>query len=365
MKIRDKVIKVLGPQGTEEDVNAVAEVIRSGWWGNGPKVAEFEEKFATMVGHKYALGVTSNTHGQDLIMKAMGFKGIDVINPTMSFITTAVVPLWNNCTTNIVDVGRRALCITPEEVDQWKKPNSEVCVAVNMAGLLAPIEDIRKVFGGFIIEDCAHSCFTPGAGLGGDVAVWSFQSVKTMPMGDGGMVTTNDKQLYDKMKEMIWLGVSSTWSRVGEKKKGYSWEYDVKVLGYKYYMIDILAALGLSQMNRLQETMKLRRNIQARYNEEINSLLEKPLYSDTVQYYIARIPKKRNELVEYLKNKNIHTSVHFQPLHKYTLLQNDREYPVADTEWLKLITLPCGNTMTEDDISYVIYWVNEFFEEVY
>ena len=86
MKIRDITLPVLGPKGGEEEVEAIRGVIESGWWGKGPKVSELEEKFAEMVGHKYAVAVTSNSHGQDLIMKAMGFRGIDVINPAISFI---------------------------------------------------------------------------------------------------------------------------------------------------------------------------------------------------------------------------------------------------------------------------------------
>ena len=117
-----------------------------------------------MVGHKYAIAVTSASHGQDLIMKAMGWKNIDVINPTISFIATAMIPLWNGFTSNIVDVKRNTLCINPEDVYRYKKPNSELLIAVNEAGVPADYERLREVFGGFILEDCAHSCWTPGAG---------------------------------------------------------------------------------------------------------------------------------------------------------------------------------------------------------
>ena len=105
IKVRPNMLPVLAPKGGEEELNAL-EVIESGWWGKGPKVEEFEEKFAHMVGHKYAVAVTSNSHGQDLVIKAMGFKDIDVINPAISFIATAMIPLWNNCTSNIVDVKK-------------------------------------------------------------------------------------------------------------------------------------------------------------------------------------------------------------------------------------------------------------------
>ena len=364
MKIRKKMLPVLRPYGGEEEVNALREVIESGWWGKGPKVAEFEEKFAKMVGHKYAIAVTSASHGQDLVMKAMGWKGIDVINPAISFIATAMIPLWNNFTSNIVDVKRDTLCIDPEDVERHKKPNSELLISVDEAGVLADYEGLRKVFGGFILQDTAHSCWTPGAGLGGDCAVWSFQAVKTMPMGDGGMITTDDKQLADKCREMTWFGVSSTWSRASGQTPGYAWDYQVNLVGYKYYMIDIMAAIGLEQMKKLPKHLEFRRHIQSRYNKELNPLIERPPHSETVQYYVSRVPAEhRDNMGDYLADKKIHTSVHFKPLYKYGPLQQNRNYPVCDVEWLKLLTLPCHNRMKDEDIDYVIYWVNKYVEE--
>ena len=381
MKIRETMLPVLKPLGGEEEVQELREVIESGWWGKGPKVAEFEEKFAKMVGHKYAVAVTSASHGQDLVMKAKGFKGIDVVNPTMSFIATAVIPLWNDCSSNIVDVREEDLNIDPDDVKKRLKRNSDCLIAVNMAGVPAPIDEIREFYDGYIIEDTAHSCYTEGAGLKGDVAVWSFQAVKTMPCGDGGMITTDDYDLYCKVKDMTWFGVSSTWSRSqGESgKPGYAWDYQVDILGYKCYMIDIMAAICLVQMKKLPYHLGRRRYIQSQYNERLNERLKRPPHSDTVQYYIARVPEyrsyapdksggisaSRDGLIDYLGSKNIHTSVHFKPLHKYGILRqtNYREYPVADNIWESLISLPCHPAMTDEDIDYVIYWVNQYFEE--
>ncbi len=381
MKIRETMLPVLKPLGGEEEVSALREVIESGWWGKGPKVAEFEEKFAKMVGHKYAVAVTSASHGQDLVMKAKGFKGIDVVNPTMSFIATAIIPLWNDCSSNIVDVREEDLNIDPDDVKKRLKRNSDCLIAVNMAGVPAPIDEIREFYDGYIIEDTAHSCYTEGAGLKGDVAVWSFQAVKTMPCGDGGMITTDDYDLYCKVKDMTWFGVSSTWSRAqGQSgKPGYSWDYQVDILGYKCYMIDIMAAICLEQMKKLPAHLERRRLIQSRYNVRLNERIKRPPYSDTVQYYIARIPEhrsfapdmsgsviaSRDGLIDYLADKKIHTSVHFKPLHKYGILRqtNYRDYPVADNIWESLISLPCHPAMTDEDIDYVIYWVNQYFED--
>jgi len=149
-------------------------------------------------------------------------------------------------------------------------------------------------------------------------------------------------------------------------------------------MIDIIAALGLSQMKKLPQFLKTRRHIQARYNKELSPIIERPAYSDTVQYYCARLKEKRynwapdgsgfssigrDDLIDYLADKKIHTSVHFKPLHMYKIFLNENNggltYPVASSEWRKLISLPCHNGMTDDDIDYVVYWVNKFIEEEY
>ena len=371
MKIRDTMLPVLRPVGGDEEVNAIRESIESGWWGKGPKVAQFEKEFAELVGAKYAVAVNSATSGQDLVFKALGIKDCDIMNPTISFMTTAVVPLWNNCTSNIVDVDPVTMCLDPEDVRKHLKPNTKAIIAVNQAGVPAPIDEIRKFYDGFIMEDCAHSCYTPGAGTKGDVAVWSFQAVKTMPCGDGGMITTNDKDLYDKLVPMTWLGISSTFSRVKKDdgltgKPGYSWDYEVDMLGYKCYMIDLQAAICLEQMKKLPKNLELRRHIQKRYNEELRGLIQPPPHSETVQYYCAKVdPEHRDSLIDYLATKKIHTSVHFKPLHLYNVVKdmNQRDYPVANVEWKKLISLPCHPAMNDEDIDYVIYWVKEYFAE--
>lgn len=374
MKIREKMLPVLAPKGGQEELDALKEVIESGWWGKGPKVEQFEREFAELVGAKYAIAVTSNSHGQDLIMKALDIKDGDVINPTISFMATAMIPIWNNCTTNVVDVDPITMCIDPEDVRKHITPNTKAIIAVNQAGVPAPIKEIRKFFDGLIIEDCAHSCYTPGAGQQGDIAVWSFQAVKTMPSGDGGMITLNDEKLYHKLKEMTWFGVTSTYSRVNKEdnvtgRPGYTWDYEVDKVGYKCYMIDLTAALCLTQLKKLPEHLAFRRHVQSRYNNELHASIERPPFSDTVQYYCAKVPADhRAELIDYLADKKIHTSVHFKPLHKYEIIQKhltfpDRTFPVADQEWLRLISLPVHPMMTDEDIDYVIYWVNKYFTD--
>ena len=188
-----------------------------------------------------------------------------------------------------------------------------------------------------------------------------------MPCGDGGMITTNNKELYDKIAPLTWLGITSTYSRVNNAmngKPGYSWDYEVEKLGTKCYMIDIQAAICLEQMKKLPKNLEWRRHIQKRYNDALGHLIQIPPHSETVQYYCAKVDvSDRDNIINYLADKKIHTSVHFKPLHKFKVLKQDREYPVADKEWLRLVSFPCHNNMTEKDIEYVIYWVKRYYEE--
>jgi len=357
------VITVLRPCSDDNEIRALKEVMDSGWWGKGPKVAEFETKFAQLVGAKHALAITSNTHGLDLVLKAWRIKNADIISPTLSFMSTGIVALWNDCTSTLCDVERRSLCADPEDIRKILKRNTRAMIIVNMAGIPANIDAIREFFDGPIIEDCAHSCYTPGAGTKGDVAVWSFQAVKTMPCGDGGMITTNDTALYKRMKPMTWVGINeSTWDRT-QGGSGYSWDYVVTEVGYKCYMIDIQAAIALEQMKKLERHLAWRRHIQHRYNTELSGYVEAPEYSETVQYYCSRVPAgHRGGIINFLNQHGIHSSVHFKPLHKHPVLRQNREFPVADTEWLKLLSLPCHPGVSEDDITYIVNKVKEYFD---
>ena len=129
-------------------------------------------------------------------------------------------------------------------------------------------------------------------------------------------------------------------------------------------MIDIMAAIGLEQMKKLPEHLKFRRHIPSRYNKELNPMIERPPHSETVQYYCPRVPAEhRDKMIDYLADKKVHTSVHFKPLYKYTPLLQNRDYPVCESEWVKLVSLPCHNRMKEEDIDYVVHWVNKYFED--
>ena len=151
-------------------------------------------------------------------------------------------------------------------------------------------------------------------------------------------------------------------SKIREFIKFYNEEHNATFLLTSHYMNDIQASICLEQLKKLPEYLQKRRKIQRRYNNELSEYIMIPEWSETVQFYSARVNKKcRDSLISYLASKKIHSTVHFKPLHLHPILSQNRNFPVADSEWKKLVSFPCHPGMNDDDIDYVIYWIKEYF----
>src|SRR3989344_2688968 len=321
------MIPVLKPTIDKQTKKELLKVLDSGWWGFGPKTQEFERKFAKYVGAKYCVATNSGTSALDLCLKVYNIKGGELITTPMTFVSDAIVGEWNNMDVTFADIDPDTLCLDPKSLVITKK--TKAVITVDSHGRLANIKGIRKKFKGLIIEDAAHAMYTPGAGKDADITIWSFQAVKSLPMWDGGAITTNDEKIYKKLRTLTWLGVEkSTYDRAVGKK--YTWDYDItQSQGIKAYMPEI----------------------------------EIPKYSHTVQYYTMKC-ENRNELSEYLADNGIVTSVHFKPLSKMTYWKKavKRPLPVNDEVWLKLLTLPVHNALTNKEVKFIIKKVKEFYE---
>src|SRR3990167_10775470 len=191
------MIPVLQPSSYPKLEDEMIKVLRSGWWGYGPKTVELEKKFAEYVGSKYAVATNSGTAALDLCLKAYGIKGGELITTAMTFVADAIVGEWNDMDVTFGDIDESTLCLDPKSLVITDK--TKAIITVDSHGRLADIDGLREMCGNnevLIIEDCAHAMLTPGAGKKGDIAIWSFQAVKSMPIFDGGMVTTNDEKIY-------------------------------------------------------------------------------------------------------------------------------------------------------------------------
>jgi len=368
------MIPVSKPDFDEQTKQELLAVLDSGWVGNGPKVLEFEKMFAEYVGAKYAVATNSATSALDLCLKVYGIKGGELITTPMTFVSDAIVGEWNGMDVTFADIDPESLCIDPCSIQFTE--STKAIIAVDSHGRLADIKGIRdrinllypalEVPKPLIIEDAAHAMYTPGVGQG-DITVYSFQAVKTMPIFDGGMITTNDEEIAKKLKKLYWLGVEkSTFDRVGVK--GYSWQYDItQADGIKGYMTDVQAVIGIGQLRRLEVTNMKRRTIQARYNDAFkgNPWFKEPKYSETVQYYTPEF-KDRDGLCQFLAENGISTSVHFQPLSETTYWKKSvkRPLPVTNRVWKNLLSLPVYNTLSEADQRFIISKVLEYYENL-
>lgn len=356
------MIPVLRPTIDEQTKKELLEVLDSGWWGFGPKTQEFEKKFAEYVGAKYCIGCNSGTSALDLCLKVYGIKGGELITTPMTFVSDAIVGEWNNMDVTFADIDPESLCLDPKSL--VINEDTKAIITVDSHGRLADVAGIREKFKGLIIEDAAHAMYTPGAGKDADITIWSFQAVKSMPMWDGGAITTNDEAIYKKLRTLTWLGVEkSTYDRVDQKK--YTWDYDItQSQGIKAYMTDIQAIVGLGQLRRLEETNARRREIERRYNEAFKDIKEikLPMHSHTVQYYTMKC-ERRDDLSEFLAENGIATSVHFKPLSEMTYWKKavKRPLPVTSEVWTKLLSLPVHNALTDEQINFIISKVKEFY----
>ena len=369
---KNEPIPVLKPDIDEQTIQELIGVLKTGWWGFGGKTFEFEKAFADKVGAKYAIGCNSGTTALDLCLKAYNVRGGELITTPFTFVSDAIVGLWNDMDVTFADIDEDTFCLDPEKLMVTDK--TKAIIAVDSHGRLADIQKIREkattdVAGmgstcPLIIEDCAHAMYTPGAGKHADISIWSFQAVKSMPLWDGGMVTTNDDKIYERLRGLTWLGIpKSTYER--SEGKRYSWDYDLPSTdGIKAYMTDVQSVVALGQLRRIDELCAKRRAIQARYNEAFKSVgaIKSPLYSHTVQYYTMKC-ERRDELSNYLAEKGIATSVHFKPLHVMTAYKKyaKNPLPVTDRVWTQLLSLPVFYTLKWSEVEYIIQCVKDFY----
>lgn len=345
------------------------KTLDTGWFGNGPKTAEFEKLLAERLGYKYAVATNSGTTALDLALKvyASEFKldGGELITTPMTFVADAIVGEWNGMDVTFGDIDEDTLCLDPKSLVITDKTKCIMSVASH--GRLSNIKGIREAIGDrkiLVIEDGAHAMHTPGLGEGADILMLSFQAVKTMPAGDGGALLTNDEAIYTELNKLKWLNVEkTTWQRFKGNK--YTWNYDItRGDGVKGYMNDINATIAIGQLRRLDEMMAKRRAIQSKYNEAFAGMpqIKTPAFSYTVQYYTMQCDD-RDRLSEDLAEKGINTSVHFKPLSEMTYWRKGvkRELPVTDRVWKRLLSIPVHDALTWSEVEYIIKCVKQFY----
>lgn len=358
----------------EDDIQAVVDVLRSDFLTTGPQVETFEKMVAEYVGVKYAIAVTNGTAALHAACFAAGIKpGDEVITSPITFAASANCILYCGGTPVFADIDPNTYNINPESVREKITSRTKAIIPVHLAGQPCDMDEIHKIAREsnlIVIEDGAHALGSEykGKKVGGlsDMTTFSFHPVKPITTGEGGMITTNDKELYHKLLMFRSHGITREPSFL--KKNEGSWYYEQQLLGYNYRITDIQCALGISQMKKLNRFLKRRRELAHRYDEAFKNqrnIITPYQLDDTCSgwhlYMIQIQDYDRKELVEALCQEGIYVNVHYIPVYKHPYYQENgyKEVYCKNAEHLyeHLISLPLYPLLSNSQQDKVIQTV--------
>ena len=366
----------------DDDIKAVVEVLKGDYLTTGPYINQFESEFALKVGAKYAVAVSSGTAALHIAYLAADLKPYDeVITTPMTFAATANAALYVGAQPVFADIDGQTYNIDVKEIESHLTPQAKAIVPVHYTGLpceMGEICDIAKLHNLVVIEDACHALGAKykdtviGDCTYSDMTVFSFHPVKHITTGEGGMITTNSESLYHKLIKLRSHGITRDSRSFKEPSHG-DWYYEMQDLGFNYRLTDIQAALGISQLKKLDSFVARRRQIVGQYNQAFKGLpVELPSEPEgcfnSYHLYVVRVDKKikttRKDLYFKLKEKGIHTQVHYLPAHTMPYYQEHfgykwGDYPVAEDHYSRVLSLPMYPSMTDDDVDYVINCMKE------
>lgn len=372
-----KHIPVLQPSIGQEEIDAVTEVMRSGWLGLGPKTEQFESAFAAFVGTRYMVALNSGTAALHLALKVLNIgPGDEVIVPPMTFISTIHAVSYVGAEPVFADVEPDTMNISVEDIARKITPKTKAIIVVHLAGHPVDLDAINQLArdkGIKVIEDAAHACGAEykGKKIGshGNLTCFSYHAVKNLTCGEGGSITCNEDWAMRRIKELRWVGISKdTWIR-SSNEQVYAWQYFVDQVGFKYHMSDMQAAIGLVQLKKLDQLNGRRREVAAWYSERFKAIdwlelpQEKSYARSAWHLYQVKLPDEasRDRMIGYLKDHNIAPGVHYYPCHlQPSYIRHRAEVPVSDQVWKRILTLPIHPNLSDDDLERITTCVQQF-----
>jgi dTDP-4-amino-4,6-dideoxygalactose transaminase len=354
----------------DEIVEAAREAVRSGWWSMGPRVGEFEQAFAASCGARHAFAVSSGTAALHLALLACECgPGDEVILPSLNFVAAANVVVHAGARPVFCDIrGTDDLNLDPDDVESAITDRTKALLVLHYGGHPCDMEAIGKIAGQHgltVIEDAAHA---PGAtwngkacGTLGDVGCFSFFSNKNLPVGEGGIVVTDDSDLAERIRLFRSHGMTTlTWDR----HRGHAHAYDVVVNGFNYRFDEVRAAIGLLQLDRLPAANQARARIVAKYREKLQGVpgLTLPFAShhgvSANHLAVAVLPEgsDRQTVRDMMTSDGVQTSVHYPPIHHFSVFQdlNDRSLANTDRVANRILTLPLYAHMSDTQVDVVV-----------
>src|SRR5918996_70816 len=354
-----------------ELLDAAREALASGWWSMGPRVGELEGDFSTFVGSRHALAVSNGTAALHLALLALGCgSGDEVVLPSLNFVAAANTVTRVGATPVFCDVlGPHDLNLDPSDLEAAIGPRTKAIVVLHYAGYACDMSAVMAVAerrGVVVIEDAAHA---PGAtldgralGTFGAVGCFSFFSNKNLPVGEGGMIVTDDDDLAARIRSLRSHGMTTlTWQR----HRGHASSYDVVDAGFNYRIDELRAALAVVQLARLEGANSARRRLSARYRELLDDVdgISMPFAAADHEHSshhlaVAVLPQRvdRDEVRLALQAARIQTSVHYPPIHRfsyYAELGRRRPLPVTEKLSDRILTLPLFPHMSHEQVELV------------
>ncbi len=375
--VRERLLPYGRQSLDDADVQAVVEVLKSDWLTTGPKIAEFEERFAEWVGARHAVSFSSGTaalHGA-AFTAGLG-PGDEAITTPMTFCATANCILYQGATPVFADVSADTLNLDPNEVSKKTSSKTKAIIAVDYAGHPVALDELgqlakAQVKRALLIEDASHALGAEyrgkRAGSIADMTVFSFHPVKHLTTGEGGMVAANDARLAETLRRFRNHGISS---EARQRQESGQWFYEMVLLGFNYRLTDIACALGLSQLEKLAANLARRREIAAQYAEAFRDLpaivlpavregVNPAWHLYPVRLNLEMLAVGRREIFRALRAENIGVNVHYIPVHQHPYyrerFKSKEGYPVAEDAYERLISLPMFHSMTAQDVEDVIH----------
>lgn len=373
---------------TQEDIDSVVGVLKSNYLTTGPKIGEFEKIVAEYHGAKYAVAFANGTAALHGAYSAAGIKdGDEIITSPITFAASANAAIYCGGIPKFVDIAPETNCIDIEQIEDAVSVKTKVITPVSLAGYPVNLKEIRTIadkHGCRIIHDAAHAIGSKRNGSFGmeyvDMAILSFHPVKHIATGEGGMVLTNNEELYNKLILFRSHGITKNPELLTENHG--PWYYEMISLGYNYRMTDIQAALGISQFERINENLRQRNELAQKYNEAFsdNAKLILPpqigfeiITDDNVQnvhsYHLYNMrltdPDKRLEFYNYLHENGILAQIHYIPVHLLPYYRKrfgfkEGDFPIAEMYYNSEISIPMYHNMQQEDRDYIIKVVNAF-----
>jgi len=364
-----------------EDKKAVIRSLKSEFLTQGPKVNEFEQEFASYVGSKYAVAVCNGTAALHIACLAAGLKEKDeLITTPMTFAASANCALHCRARPVFADINPANGLIDETKIEKKITKQTKIIIPVHYSGLPCVMDKIKKIadkYGLIIIEDACHALGTKykdsqiGDCRYSDMTIFSFHPVKHITTGEGGMITTNSKELYEKLKILRNHGIVKEPKKLMNNNEG-PWYYEMQELGLNYRITDFQCALGISQLKRLHSFLKRRREIAKKYDYEfkkckdIGIIKENEFQKSAYHLYILRVKdsETREALFQYLKENEIICQVHYIPVYWHPYYQKmgyeKGICPLAEEHYNKIISLPIFPTLKEHEQKKVIKLVKSF-----